>query len=182
MCSGTGDLAANLRRLAPQETSIHAIDFSPDMLSQAMNKPEAKGINFVVSDVKQLDFPDNSFDLITISFATRNLNVKPESLKQAFTEFHRVLKPAGLFLNLETSQPASPLIRKLYHLFIKLSTKQIGGFISPNPAAYKYLAHTIPRFHNPKQLSKILADCGFKNISFKQMMFGAAAIHQGTKA
>ena len=70
MCSGTGEMAANINRHASDSTSVYAVDFSLPMLAEAKRKPEAEGVNFIVSDVKNLPFPDDSFNLVTISFAT----------------------------------------------------------------------------------------------------------------
>jgi demethylmenaquinone methyltransferase/2-methoxy-6-polyprenyl-1,4-benzoquinol methylase len=181
MCTGTGEMAVCLSRLAPSGTSIRAVDFSLPMMAEAMKKPEARNIDFVVSDVKALDFPDESLDLITISFATRNINLGRDALTQTFAEFFRVLKPGGRFVNLETSQPSSPLIRKLFHFHVRAFVKPVGGLISGSRAAYAYLAHTIPRFYPPEELSEIMCEAGFENVTFKKLLFGAAAIHQGTK-
>ena len=150
MCTGTGEMAVYLSRLAPHGTTIHAIDFSQPMMTEARKKPEARNINFIVSDVKALDFPDDSLDLITISFATRNINLNRDVLIQTFAEFCRVLKPGGHFINLETSQPSSSLIRRLYHSYVRLFVKPVGNLVSGASAGYAYLSHTIPRFYPPE--------------------------------
>jgi len=181
MCTGTGEMAVCLSRLAPCETSIHAVDFSLPMMAEAMKKPEAQNIDFVVSDVKALDFPDESLDLVTISFATRNINLNKEVLTQTFAEFYRILKPGGRFINLETSQPSSLLIRRFFHFYVRLLVKPLGGLISGSHTGYAYLAHTIPRFYPPEELSDIMCQAGFKNVVFRKQLFGIAAIHQGMK-
>ena len=181
MCTGTGETAVYLSRLAPKGTKVYAVDFSGPMMEKAAEKPQAKQIHFVASDIKALPFPDESFDLVTISFATRNINLSKEILIQSFAEFYRVLKPGGRFVNLETSQPSSSLVRRLFHLYIKLFVKLIGGRISGSRAAYAYLAKTIPRFYPPQELADILRRAGFQDVTFQKLMFGAAAIHQGMK-
>ncbi|OVE76051.1 hypothetical protein BVX97_02420 [bacterium E08(2017)] len=181
MCSGTGETAAYLRRLAPPETEVYAVDLSEAMLDEAKKKPEAKNITFIVSDVKELAFEDNSIDLITISFATRNINLSKEVLTETFAEFHRVLKPGGRFVNLETSQPSSSLIRSAFHAFVKLLVKPIGGAISGSYTGYAYLKHTIPRFYPADELSDIIKAAGFDKVEYQRLIFGIAAIHQGIK-
>jgi demethylmenaquinone methyltransferase/2-methoxy-6-polyprenyl-1,4-benzoquinol methylase len=181
MCTGTGEMAIYLSRLASPETTVHAIDFSVPMMDVARKKPEAQNIAFVVSDVKALEFPDDSLDLITIAFATRNINVNRDGLIQTFAEFHRVLKPGGRFINLETSQPSSRLIRWLFHAYVKLFVKVVGGLISGSYSGYAYLRHTIPRFYPPEELRDIMCRAGFTDVTYKTLMFGAAAIHQGMK-
>jgi len=181
MCTGTGEMAVYLSRLAPKGTKIYAVDFSGPMMTKAAEKPQAKHIQFVASDIKALPFPDESFDLITISFATRNINLSKDILIQSFKEFYRVLKPGGRFVNLETSQPSSSFIRRLFHLYVKLFVKLIGSRISGSRAGYAYLAKTIPRFYAPQELADILSRAGFQDVTFQKLMFGAAAIHQGMK-
>ncbi len=181
MCTGPGEMACYLSRLASSGTVIHAVDFSIPMMAEAMKKPEARNIDFVVSDVKALPFPDESLDLITISFATRNINLSSDILTQTFAEFCRVLKPRGRFVNLETSQPSSLLVRRLFRFYVRLLVKLVGERISGSHKGYAYLANTIPRFYPPKELSDIMCRAGFKNVKYRKLLFGVAAIHQGMK-
>jgi len=182
MCTGTGEMAVYLSRLAPNATTIYAIDFSGPMLDQARRKPQAANINFVAADVKALPFADESFDLVTMSFATRNINLSKDMLTRTFAEFHRVLKPEGLFVNLETSQPSSALLRKCFHLYLRLFVKMIGTRISGAKIPYAYLANTIPRFYQPEELTEILHQAGFKKVTVKKLFLGIAAIHKAEKS
>ncbi len=181
LCSGTGETAAWLARLAPDGTQVYAVDLTQSMLREAKKKPEARGISFIVSDIGALPFPDSCLDLIAMSFAARNINVGRAVLVQRFAEFHRVLKPGGRFVNLETSIPSSAPVRRLRDLYVKLFVESIGGRISGARAAYAYLAHTIPRFYPPEELACIMREAGFEGVSFEKLLFGAAAIHKGTK-
>ncbi len=181
MCTGTGEMAVYLSRLAPKGTRIYAIDFSPFMLEEASKKREAEHISFVYSDVKALPFPNESFDLITMSFATRNVNLNRDVLVRSFAEFYRVLKQRGRFVNLETSRPSFWAIRKCFDLYIKLFVKLTGSRISGSRAAYAYLAKTIPRFYPPEELTNIMRQAGFEKVTFQRHLLGVTAIHQGMK-
>ena len=181
MCTGTGEMAIQLSRLAPNGTIIYAVDFAPPMLEVAKSKPEAERINFISADIKALPFSAESLDLITISFATRNINRSRDILVQRFAEFFRILKPGGRFVNLETSKPAFPLFRKCFDIYVKLFVELIGSRISGSRIAYAYLASTIPRFYPPETLSDIMRQAGFKNVTFERHLFGAVAIHVGMK-
>ena len=77
-CSGTGDMATCLSQLAGNGTNIVAVDFSLPMMSRAMKNFNVKRITFTLADVSCLPFQDNSFDVIIISFATRNINLTPK--------------------------------------------------------------------------------------------------------
>ncbi len=181
LCTGTGETAVYLRRLAPAGTTVHAVDFSRAMIAEAMKKPEGQGIDFIVADVKALPFEDNSLDLVTMSFATRNINLGREALTQTFAEYRRVLKPGGRFVNLETSQPPNKLVRRLFHIFVKGLVEPTGGWLSGARPAYAYLAHTIPRFYPADELADMLRDAGFSHVTYRCFMLGAAAVHESVK-
>jgi len=173
-----GETAVNLIKKAGNRTTVVAADFSLPMLNIARKKPAADKINFVLTDARSLPFADNSIDLITISFATRNLNSNRKILIDTFSEFRRVLKPSGRFINLETSQPPNRFFQKLMHLFVGLTVKRIGVALSGSKSGYTYLSHTIPRFYGANELSKILNEAGFSRISYKRLFFGFMAIHK----
>ncbi|MCL5019310.1 MAG: class I SAM-dependent methyltransferase, partial [Patescibacteria group bacterium] len=107
--------------------------------------------------------------------------VTPENFFQCLREFHRILKPGGRFINLETSQPSVWIIKKLFHLYVGLMIKPLGAVISGAPAAYAYLAATIPRFYNAEDLAEIIRKAGFSRVTYNRMFFGIAAIHKAIK-
>jgi len=182
MCTGTGEMAVYLKRLAPEGTRVRGVDMSAAMLAEARKNPEAGNIDFTQAEITALPFPDKSVDLITMSFATRNVNLSREALLRAFSELHRVLKGGGLFVNLETSQPASPLMRRCFHLYVRLLVIPVGRSISGSNAAYAYLARTIPRFYAADELAGIMRDAGFGEVHFRHLLLGAVAIHEARKA
>lgn len=181
VCTGTGETAVYLSRISKNSNPVFATDFSLPMLILAKNKPEGKQIRFSISEIKNLPFPDNTFDLITISFATRNIDINRKVLIQSFNEIRRVIKSGGQFINLETSQPKNSFIKYFFHLYIKIFIRPIGKTISGSKAAYSYLASTIPKFYHAEELKQILIESGFQNVEYQQMLFGAAAIHSSIK-
>lgn len=181
MCSGTGQTAIYLRRLAEKNTMVIAADFCLPMLRKAIVKPEAHPIAFTLADADALPFRDSTFDLITISLATRNIHVNRESLLRCLGEFYRILRPGGRFVNLETSQPPVRLVRKLFHLYVRLMVRHLGYIISGSRAGYAYLSHTIPRFYSADEFSDILRQTGFLKVHFHYMVFGVVAIHKAVK-
>ena len=120
-------------------------------------------------------------DLVTISFATRNINSKRTHLNECLLEINRVLKPGGRFINLETSQPASMFIRWFFHLYARTIIKITGRLISGSKAAYNYLSYTIPRFYTAEELSDIIRQAGFTDVITYRMAFGIAAVHKAIK-
>jgi len=181
VCTGTAETAIYLSHLKQNGISIIGADFSLPMVKQARLKPETKAIPFVISDAAHLPFKNNSFDLIHISFATRNLNTTREKLIEHFKEFHRILKPGGRFINLETSQPKMKLLRSIMHFYVRITVKWIGWIISGSEAGYAYLANSIPRFYPPDELAGILKEAGFSEVWFKRMFLGMTAVHKAIK-
>ena len=181
MCTGTGEMARYLRKRAVGGIQIFASDFSLPMLSEAVSKSRGDNIQFVISDAQNLSFDDNTFDLMTISFATRNINWNRQTLIQCFQEFYRVLKPGGRFINLETSQPLMTVVRRLFHFYVKVFVKPLGTLLSGSKPGYTYLSNTIPRFYFAEELVEILRTAGFRHIRFEKLFPGIAAIHQCRK-
>lgn len=181
VCSGTGQTAINLSKLSGGKAKIIALDFSHPMLRKGALKAEANKISFCVADAGVLPFADNTFDLVTISFATRNINSGEDALLNYFQEFRRILKPEGRFVNLETSQPKNFILRRLFHFYIRIIVMPVGYLLSGSKSAYNYLAYTIPRFFCAEELSEIIYRSGFKRVSSSRLTFGLSAIHIANK-
>jgi demethylmenaquinone methyltransferase/2-methoxy-6-polyprenyl-1,4-benzoquinol methylase len=181
VCTGTGEMAQALLRFGPDAAMVIAADFCLPMLSEAVLKGLGTRAAFVAADVKRLPFPDASFELVTISFATRNIHLSRDILADTFGEFCRVLRPGGRLVNLETSQPSSRIVRTIFHAYIRTVVKPVGTRISGSRAGYAYLASTIPKFYSPAELTAILSKAGFSSVSFRRLLFGAAAIHTAIK-
>lgn len=181
VCSGTGEMTRNLSQRADVSTKIYSVDFSFPMLSHAKRKDYKHPVNFAIADVVQLPFADATFDLVTISFSIRNLNMNRDELLSHLKEFYRVLKPGGQFLNLETSQPKSKYLRKFFHVYIRKVVRPLGSFLSGSKAGYGYLAYTVPRFYPPEEFSALLIDAGFSRAKHRTTFLRFAAIHIATK-
>ena len=181
LCSGTGEMAVMLKRLADPDCKVFAADFSMPMLARARSKREAKEILFALSDIDDLPFPDGCFDLATVSFAARNIDRGGETLQHAFREILRVLRPGGRFVNIETSRPRNPFIRTFFHSYVRLLVRPIGGAITGSDAGYAYLSNSILRFHSRGRLTEILREAGFSEVESVSLFLGAAAVHTAVR-
>jgi demethylmenaquinone methyltransferase/2-methoxy-6-polyprenyl-1,4-benzoquinol methylase len=181
VCSGTGEMTRNLSQRANASTKIYSVDFSFPMLSRAKKKNYKHHVNFAIADVAHLPFPDETFDLVTISFSIRNLNLNRDELLAHLREFYRILKPGGQFLNLETSQPSSKFLRQIFHFYIRKVVRPMGSLLSGSKAGYGYLAYTVPRFYPPEEFSSLLLEAGFSTAEHRSTLLRFAAIHIVTK-
>lgn len=181
VCSGTGDMAKALQGASSSDTRLVSLDFCLPMLRRAVHRIRDTRVSFCAADAGCLPFAGNTFDLVIISFATRNINSNKNILLHYFKEFYRVLKPGGMFVNVETSQPRSFVMRKFLHWYARFVIKPVGSMISGSKPAYAYLSHTIPRFFEAGQLLDIISQAGFSQSDFHSMTFGISAIHTATK-
>ncbi len=181
VCCGTGEMALSLSKAAVENVEIYLVDFSFPMLDKARQRKYKSYTSFILADANALPYKDCTFDLITISFAIRNLNTRKDILLAHLKEFYRILKPGGTFINVETSQPSFPALRKVFHFYIKSIVRPVGTIISGSQSGYRYLAYTIPRFYSANELSFILRSVGFSQVDHTNKLGGIAAIHEAVK-
>ena len=177
ICTGTGEMGTYLSRLAGKKTMVVAAGASAPMIHEAIAKPEARQVAFVIADATALPFRYGTFDLVAFSFATRNINVSPDALIRCFRESYGILEPEWRFVNLETTRPSSRLVRRLFHLYTRLAVRALGYIISASKSGYAYLSDTIRRFHNAEELADITRQARFARVDFHRVPFGIAAIH-----
>ncbi|MSO65979.1 MAG: class I SAM-dependent methyltransferase [Alphaproteobacteria bacterium] len=80
---------------------VCGVDVGAPLLRYAHARAEATGrkVHFSQQNAEVLDFPDNSFDLVTTSFFFHEISIK--SSKKILKQVQRVLKPGGLMINQE---------------------------------------------------------------------------------
>lgn len=185
LCCGTGDLTLELCRMSRDETKVTGVDFSQPMLALAEQKVRNSSVSpkpcFVYADAANLPFPEDNFNSIAISFAFRNLSYKNLLIEQYLAEVLRVLKPGGRLVIVETSQPKSRLIKRLYHLYLRQIVRRLGVFISGNQEGYRYLAESAAGFYSPEELTGLLSLAGFSQVCFSRHLLGATSIHIAIK-
>ncbi len=181
VCSGTGEMTAALKHVHPQKGALVSTDFSIPMLRRATTKRSIELVSFVLADTRDLPFRNHVFDLITIAFATRNLNLTPDLLNRCLSEIHQSLAVHGRFVNVETSQPSFVFTRILFHLYVKIVVKRLGRLLFGSATGAAFLANSIQRFYSANEFRDKLLQIGFTKVGCQPMMFGTVAIHQAIK-
>jgi demethylmenaquinone methyltransferase/2-methoxy-6-polyprenyl-1,4-benzoquinol methylase len=179
LCTGTGDLAIELRRQLG--TDIVAADFSHPMLVRSAAKVSDAGlqqaIRIIEADALALPFADNSFDAVTIAFGLRNL----ENPMLGLAQMHRLVKKDGILVVLEFSRPVIPVLRGVFQFYFHHVLPRIGGWISGEQSAYRYLPESVGRFPSQPELASLMETCGFSSVSYRNLSGGIAALHWGLK-
>ena len=179
IATGTGDLAIMLSKTNADK--IIGLDISPGMLEIGKKKIKAQNledkIELVMGDSEQLPFKDGYFDAITVGFGVRNF----ENLEKGLSEIYRVLKPKGIFVVLETSQPAKFPLKQGFKFYSKYVIPTIGKMFSKDKNAYNYLHESAAVFPYGNNFNNILLKTGFNTSKVYPQTFGIATIYQAMK-
>jgi demethylmenaquinone methyltransferase/2-methoxy-6-polyprenyl-1,4-benzoquinol methylase len=178
ICCGTGDLTAALLHLRPPTGEpVSGLDFSPEMLNRARQKYATANALWIEGDAMHLPYADASLDLVTSAFGFRNLS----NYAEALTEIHRVLRPGGQIGILECNHPEG-IRGAFYNVYLHRILPVVGGWVSGEPEAYRYLPASIARFPRPPQMLGMLANAGFTNAAWDGYFLHAAGLYQARKA
>ncbi len=181
VATGTADLALEInKQLNPEK--IIGLDLSEQMLVVGRKKIfkanlDSK-IELVKGDSENLNFEQNYFDAVTVSFGVRNF----ESLDKGLSEINRVLKVGGKLVVLEFSNPKAFPIKQLFGFYFKFILPNISVLINKNSGnAYKYLPESVKYFPEGNDFANHLRNCGFNNIIVKPLTFGTCTIYVAQK-
>lgn len=180
VCAGTN--AVGIALLERENTlEVHAIDRSAHMQEVGRQRAEARGfvIRSNIGDVTRLPFPDNHFDIVTLQFASRHLLVR-----EVFTEILRVLKPGGRFHHSDMLRPANPVVKNLYYAYLRASLGFTSWLVGSGAAAHRckrYFIDALELFYTPDELSQVMRELGFADVSVHTVFYGMLGFHRGVK-
>lgn len=176
---GTGDFSIAAARAGVKQ--VIGIDISEKMLEIGREKVKACGleerVRLCCGDSERMEFPDDSFDAVTVAFGVRNF----EHLEAGLKEMYRVLKPGGQVVVLEFSMPRHFPVRQLYRFYFRRILPVVGGWVSGNKGAYVYLPESVFRFPQGTDFLRILEECGFRRTAHRKLTFGIAGLYTGYK-
>lgn len=180
VATGTGDLAFELARRVGPTGRVVGVDFVDAMLQIARSKasrlPEGSRCTFEYGNALELHFDDATFKAATIGFALRNV----ADVSQCLSELRRVVVPGGRVVILELSKPVWPVFRQAYWFYFHRVVPWIGRMLQGVDGPYKYLPESVARFPDQERLAELMREVGLKEVGYRNLSGGIAAIHYGT--
>ena len=180
MATGTGDLAIMTLKALPDIT-VTGMDISPRMMEIAEHKIERSGLRDRMklreSAAEELASADDVFDVATVAFGVRNFSDIPQGVR----ELRRSLKPGGKLIVLEFGMPRNKVFGPLFAFYFRKILPFVGGVISGEKKAYRYLQESVEDFPYGDGFAGIMRDAGFRNVRVMAMTFGLALIYEGEK-
>lgn len=180
VATGTADVALLTYKMLKPEKII-GIDISEGMLDLGRKKIEKLGlypiIELFTGDSETIQFPDNSFDAITVAFGVRNF----ENLELGLKEMYRVLKPGGKLVILEFSKPKQAAFSQLSMFYMNKITPGFGKLFAKNREAYQYLNDSVQAFPEGETFINIMHVAGFTQTYLQTLTFGICTIYCGRK-
>ncbi|MCL4156733.1 UNVERIFIED_CONTAM: hypothetical protein GTU68_003193 [Idotea baltica] len=178
VATGTGDMAFELLKLSPKK--VTGVDISVGMLDIGRKKIQERGktdsMEFLTGDSEDLQFPDATFDIVTVSFGARNF----ENLQAGLSDMCRVTKPGGKVCVLEFSQPEYFPLKQIYNFYFKHIMPRIGRLVSKDSAAYTYLPESVMAFPYGEAFAAELRTAGYRDVQVKKVSGGIASIYIAT--
>ncbi len=175
VATGTGDLLLywkkNAQKKGVEVKNFVGIDPAVKMLEIARKKVDFA--KFLEGKAQELPISDESTEIISISYGIRNVVDRIEALK----EFYRALKPGGMVVILEfTKQERDSFLDKIVDFGMKKVLPIVGGLISKNYKAYKYLPNSIEEFLTTQKLIEELESVGFTHKYSKSFSLGISTL------
>ncbi|PNZ72672.1 demethylmenaquinone methyltransferase [Mammaliicoccus stepanovicii] len=178
VCCGTADWTIQLSHAVGPYGEVMGIDFSENMLEVGHKKTEnMANIHLIHGDAMALPFEDNEFDYVTIGFGLRNV----PDYKHVLSELKRVVKPGGMVVCLETSQPTLPVFKQLYSFYFKNIMPLFGKLFAKSLQEYNWLQESAQNFPDKKKLAQMFAEVGYERIKVKTFTGGVSAMHLAYK-
>ncbi len=180
LCAGTGDMGLAVVRKGTL-TNIVGVDAAQEMLKLCAEKFHTRGyektLSLVCADAGQLPFGNDTFDGMIVGFGVRNV----VDLDRSLGEIYRVLRSSGRSVVLEFSRPTIPILKAAYFLYFKYVLTTIGGLVSGDTQAYRYLYDSTTQFAQGDEFLRYMEQAGFEDLEEKRLTFGIVSLYCGVK-
>jgi len=175
VCCGTGDFLLPLRRAVGPSGFVAGTDFCLPMLAVVPRKVQYPAV--ALGDACRLPYASAAFDGVTVGWGIRNV----PDIDAAHREIARVLRPGGRFVSLDMALPRNPLLRALSGFAFHTVVPLLGSLLGKTKA-YTYLPKSTERFASREELAQSMRQAGFRDVGFRDFLFGNICLHWGTKA
>jgi demethylmenaquinone methyltransferase / 2-methoxy-6-polyprenyl-1,4-benzoquinol methylase len=179
LCTGTADLLIEGLGRDERLSGVGA-DLSEGMLRRGRAKLGRTGLlaraALVGADGERLPFRADSFEGALVAFGIRNIGERERALGEIF----RVLRPGGRLVVLEFSMPRGRL-GHAYRFYFRHVLPRIGGLVSGDAEAYRYLPASVAAFPEPPAFGALLEEAGFTAVRWTALTAGIAHLHRADK-
>lgn len=174
LCAGTLDLTAEIVRVMPGR-QVLALDFAREMLVAGRQKLASSRVQVGVADAMRLPLADRSVAGLVCGFGLRNL----VDARRGIAEMHRVVKPGGVVVLLEFFRPVRSVTRAFHAVYARGVLPVVGGAVSGDGAAYRYLAASMKGFLAREEVESVMVEAGLREVSGADLTLGIASIVRG---
>ena len=180
VCAGTNAIGIALLGKQPG-LHIHAMDRSKAMQQVGQESARKLGmhIDSTIGDVHTLPFPDNHFDVVTLQYASRHLRIM-----NVCREILRVLKPGGHFFHCDMLRPANKTVESCYYAYLRFCLNFTGLLFRSSISAHgckQYFIDALRMFYSADELSDMLREVAFDEVSSRTLMSGMIGHHKAMK-
>ena len=179
-CAGTNAVGIGMLQRQP-DLQVFAIDRCRAMQEEGGKTARRMGMNIYsqIGDVHHLPFPDNFFDVVTLQYASRHLRIM-----EVFSEIKRVLKPGGYFYHSDMLRPDNRIIEAMYYSYLRICLSVTAWIFGCGDAAHNcknYFIEALRMFYSADELSEMLEQLGYQNVSSKTILGGTVGFHRSMK-
>jgi demethylmenaquinone methyltransferase/2-methoxy-6-polyprenyl-1,4-benzoquinol methylase len=176
LACGTGDLTLGAATTTARPRVL-GVDISHRMVAAARRRrgePDVSdGVWLAAGHMPTLALRDGSVDAVTAGYALRNA----PDYRAVLDEIKRVLKQGGRLLTLDFYRPQTPVWRRLFLGYLRLSGNLFGWLWHRQPVAYGYIASSIEHFVSWQEFSRALERRGFAVERVHRRLLGGICIH-----
>jgi demethylmenaquinone methyltransferase / 2-methoxy-6-polyprenyl-1,4-benzoquinol methylase len=174
VATGTGDFTITLAEAKIPE--VVGLDFSAGMISTARVKTARyPQITLIQGDAMALPFEVGEFDSLTVGFGLRNM----PDYQRALNEMVRVVRSEGRVVILEMTPLPPSLFSRLFDPYFRHVVPIIGGLITGDRSAYRYLPESVANFPDSDTLKRMLTIAGCSRVNVRLLGGGTVALHTG---
>jgi demethylmenaquinone methyltransferase/2-methoxy-6-polyprenyl-1,4-benzoquinol methylase len=178
---GTGDLSLEaLGRVGPSGEVV-GLDFSEEMLRVLSEKhrrrpiPGGGTLTLVRGCAEDLPVDARPVDAVVSGFVLRNLYAQ---IDRVLDGVRRSLRPGGHVAFLDLTEPAHPLLQRLFRGYLLGLAGLYGALLFGRHYPIPYLPDSARRFFKAREFTAALARAGFTGISAQGFCFGTVTLYR----